>query len=110
MDISSTMLEAYYSPEELGKSVQYNDLIDNIIIYIHPKTKPSKRIPVLDRYMVHFCPFVVALSLARTCFLTSRKLSGLTEIEVIPHSTRKAANSGWLLGAWPQSPILQPAL
>ena len=52
----------------------------------------------------------IAASRAATRCFTARKLSGLTEIESMPHSTRNSANSGWSLGAWPQRPILAPAL
>jgi hypothetical protein len=38
-------------------------------------------------------------SASATLRLTARKLSGLTEIESIPQSTRNSANSGWSLGA-----------
>ena len=38
------------------------------------------------------------------------KLSGLTDMESMPHWTRNSANSGWSLGAWPHSPTLAPAL
>ena len=39
-----------------------------------------------------------ALSARATCSLTRMKLSGVTEIESIPQSTRNRANSGWSLG------------
>ena len=49
-------------------------------------------------------------SAAATRRLTAMKLSGLTDMESMPHATRNSANSGWSLGAWPHSPTLAPAL
>src|SRR3546814_10400949 len=54
------------------------------------------------------CALRPPLSAAATSRFTAMKLSGLTDIESIPHATRNAAKAGWSLGAWPHRPTLAP--
>ncbi len=44
-------------------------------------------------------PPETSVSAAATSRLTAMKLSGVTEIESMPHPTRNRAKAGWSLGA-----------